>query len=605
MKSFYLIAFFFISTDVFTQHPAIDSLQKVLKTQKEDTNKVKTLTAICDEKSDIGEYEKARKYADEALALSEKIGFKRGAAVAYNRIGRIYLLISDFPKALEYYQKGLTICEQVGIKSGMALNLQGIGLVYSFVSDFPKALEYDQQALIINEQLGYKEGVATNLSNIGDVNLSLSNYSKALEFNQKALNIYEQLGKKINISIALGKIGEVYEALSDYPKALEYFQKALLIAEESGNKNVITGLYNSIGHVYQKQDNNNEALKFVKKSLALALDISNLSLIRKAYEDLAIIHSAMNNFREAYENHKRFKQINDSIYGIEKDKKITALQMRYEFDKLQNSARAEQAKKDAVATEELQKQKVVRNFSVAGAVALLSLGGFAFYNFRRRKKLEKERALADERLRISRDLHDDMGASLSSISVFSSAVKQKLNNNETHEAQQLLERMSTDAQEMVSGMSEMVWTISPHNDTIEKLTDRLQLYATGMMSAKNISFSLECDEELKNRKLPVEMRKNIFLILKEAINNAAKYSGATEVNLAISKKENRFVVVLVDNGNGFDLAHEQNQNGKTGNGLRNMHQRAYEIQSRIKIMSELNKGTSVTFLCSLPKIGEL
>src|SRR4029079_4382594 len=110
---------------------------------------------------------------------------------------------------------------------------------------------------------------------------------------------------------------------------------------------------------------------------------------------------------------------------------------------------------------------------------------------------EKERALADERLRISRDLHDDMGASLSSISVFSSAVKQKLNNNETHEAHQLLERMSSDAQEMVSGMSEMVWTISPHNDTIEKLTDRLQLYAAGMLSAKNISFSLECNEELK------------------------------------------------------------------------------------------------------------
>jgi signal transduction histidine kinase len=238
-------------------------------------------------------------------------------------------------------------------------------------------------------------------------------------------------------------------------------------------------------------------------------------------------------------------------------------------------------------------------------VAFLFFGGFAFYNFRKRKKIEKLQALADERLRISRDLHDDMGASLSSISVFSSAVKQKLMNNETSAAEHLLDRMSTDAEEMVTSMSEMVWTISPHNDTIEKLTDRLQVYAAGMLSAKNISFSLECDEDLKNKKLPVYMRKNIFLILKEAINNAAKYSDASEVKLRVSKKENHFVAVLSDNGKGFEFSAHKNKNGEAGNGLKNMRQRADEVQAQLEIISEINKGSSVTFMCFIPKIGEL
>jgi signal transduction histidine kinase len=232
-------------------------------------------------------------------------------------------------------------------------------------------------------------------------------------------------------------------------------------------------------------------------------------------------------------------------------------------------------------------------------VAVIALIAFSFYRFRENRILEKKQALYEERERISRDLHDDMGASLSSISVFSSAVKQKLLNNETQEANVLLDRMSNDAQEMVSGMSEMIWAISPHNNTIEKLTDRLQVYAAGILSAKNISFLLDCDEELKKVKLSVEFRKNVFLILKEAINNAAKYSGATEVRLIISKRDNRFVATLSDNGRGFDISSHAE-----GNGLKNMHQRADEIQSQAEINSELNKGTSVTFMCLLPKIRE-
>ena len=151
----------------------------------------------------------------------------------------------------------------------------------------------------------------------------------------------------------------------------------------------------------------------------------------------------------------------------------------------------------------------------------------------------------------------------------------------------------------------MVWTISPHNDTIEKLTDRLQLYAAGILSAKNISFILECDEELKNHSLPMEVRKNIFLIFKEAINNTAKYSCATEVNLTLSKKANIVVVSLNDNGVGFSHSVPDTQNGATGNGLRNMHQRAAEIQSHLTVASKLNSGTKVNLEFPIPKIREM
>src|ERR1017187_4485722 len=144
----------------------IDSLLTILKTEKEDSNKVNTLIAICNEKINLGDYLETRKYADEALAVSEKIGFRRGTADSYGYIGWVYEDMSDYSKALEYEQKALTINEELDNKKGIAGNYLESANVYYYLSDYPKALEYWQKALSIDEQLGNKNGVADILGNI-------------------------------------------------------------------------------------------------------------------------------------------------------------------------------------------------------------------------------------------------------------------------------------------------------------------------------------------------------------------------------------------------------------------------------------------------------
>ena len=413
----------------------LDSLLIVLKTSKEDTLKVIVLNAVCNEKITHSEYTEAKKYAEEELVISEKIGYKKGIADSYSQIGSVYGILADYPKALGYYQKALilnklsgnligiagnlmgignayndlsdnpkaieyfqralNVNEQSGNKAGIASSLNGIGNVYLFLSDYPKALDYFQKALNINERFSFKSGVAGNLNNIGEVYRNLAEYPKALEYYQKALINYEQLGNKGGMASNLNNIGEVYYNLSDYSIALEYFQKSLKLREAVGNKNKIVISYNNIGNIYLREGNLYEALKYATKGLSLALEIGAKSRIKEAYGNLAVIDSALGNFRGAYENHKLYMQVNDSMFNIEKDKKITSLAMKYEFDKVQDSTKAIQTQKDAVAKKELQKQRLMRNGFIGGFAVMVLFAGVFFIQ---RNSIKKGKKRSDELL---------------------------------------------------------------------------------------------------------------------------------------------------------------------------------------------------------------
>jgi len=412
----------------YSQQKKLDSLHIVLKTVKEDTSKVNILNAISDEETNLGEYPQARKDADEALTLGDKLKFKRGAAESYDLIGIIYYYLGDYFKALEYHQKALVInkkldngtgsaanlngmgmaywrlsdysnafeCfqksmfinEQTGNKAGLASNLQGIANVYHYLGDDTKAMEYCQKALAINKRLNNKIGIASNLRAIGNLYQGSGDFSKAIEYAEKALKIDEGLGNKDAIARNLGNIGNFYGNLSDYPKALEYLQKGLKIEEEIGNKNIIAWSNIIIGDIYCKQGKMDEALKFESKALSTALEIGAKQFIRDAYGEIAIIDSSRNDFKGAFKNRTLSVDYNDSIFNIEKNKKITELQMQDEYDKKAVLQKAEQDKKDTV-------QRLIRNVLTGGLSVVLI---FSFVFFRQRNKISKEKKRSDDLL---------------------------------------------------------------------------------------------------------------------------------------------------------------------------------------------------------------
>jgi len=413
----------------------IDSLLTVLSTVKADTSKINTLDAVCMEKRNISEFAEARKYADEALALSKKIDFKKGTAYSYWIIGLLYYYLSDFQQALDYNQRALMVYKEIGDKLGISEAYMNTGTVYLGQGNYPEALRNCLVALKIKEEIGDKKGAAGlfhniasiyvrtgdnkialnyylkaskansasgnkiwlsyNLLGIGYINNLMGNYPEAIKNYLEALTIQEKMGDKNGMTGSLSSLGWINTGQGKYSEALKNYFAGLKISEEIGDKDGIANSFNNIGQVYQRQGNLKEALKYETKGLSLALEVEDKEMVKESYQNLAVIDSAMGNFKGAYENHKLYTQIKDSVFNMEKDKKLTSLQMQYDFDKKESLTKAEQEKKDAIALKEVQKQKLVRNGFMGGfAVVLLFAGVF----FTQRNKISKGKKHSDELL---------------------------------------------------------------------------------------------------------------------------------------------------------------------------------------------------------------
>jgi signal transduction histidine kinase/ligand-binding sensor domain-containing protein len=221
------------------------------------------------------------------------------------------------------------------------------------------------------------------------------------------------------------------------------------------------------------------------------------------------------------------------------------------------------------------------------AVIIVAAATFLFYRLRLKKALELERV----RTRIATDLHDDIGATLSSISMYSEAVKNQL-KEKNPQLENVLDKMGENSREMVTSMNDIVWAINPDNDDGEKLIMRMESYAVDMCAVKNIRLHFSADEKLNTVSLSLEHRKNIYLIFKEAINNAVKYSNAGTIWVQVELQHKKLAMTVKDDGKGFNEA-----TIKKGNGLKNLHTRAKEIKGTFAIDTIEGKGTTVSLNC--------
>lgn len=221
---------------------------------------------------------------------------------------------------------------------------------------------------------------------------------------------------------------------------------------------------------------------------------------------------------------------------------------------------------------------------VMAAILLL----YALYRYRLKKAIELEKM----RTRIATDLHDDIGATLSSISMYSDVLKKQVREKLPH-LEPVLNKMGESSREMVTGMSDIVWAINPANDSGQKMVNRMEAYATDICAVKNIKLHFSCDERIVQQVLPLEVRKNVYLVFKEAVNNAVKYSEAKNlwINLGF---DNRIILQVKDDGKGFD-----ENLVRAGNGLKNLRMRAGEIGGELSLQTTPGAGTHIRLSCKL------
>ncbi|MEJ5237748.1 MAG: two-component regulator propeller domain-containing protein [Limisphaera sp.] len=233
----------------------------------------------------------------------------------------------------------------------------------------------------------------------------------------------------------------------------------------------------------------------------------------------------------------------------------------------------------------------------AGAVAL-GVARIARARLRRKlERLERQQALERERARIAKDMHDELGASLTRITLLSQTARAELHDPQT--VAEGLDRIYTTARELTRALDEIVWAVNPQHDTLDSLATYLGRFAQEFLAAARVRCRLDVPVHLPAWPLTAEVRHNLFLAFKEALHNAVKHSGAAEVRIALETEAHGFVLQVEDNGRGFHLPPPgptgPDSSSPRGNGLHNMRQRLADIGGSCHIESTPGRGTRILF----------
>jgi tetratricopeptide (TPR) repeat protein len=351
-----------------------------------------------------GNNPKALEYYLKALQAYEEINDKNGIGLCYINIGGVYTNQSDSSRALDCFFKALKIFEKLAYKSRVRECYSNIGGVYLGSSNYsyPKALEYNLKALKIAEEIGDKQGIAECYRIMSVVYLSKSNYSEAIEYYLKELKILEQTRDKEGIAncyanigaayavFSYDKLGNVYDVHGNLPKAIEYTIKALKIRKEIGDKTGISFCYNFMGGLYNELANYRQAIQYYDSSLQISKETKDTWGIASSHEQLANIYSKMGNYKEAYENYVKYKTLNDSIFSVDNYKKLNDISNKFEAEKRE----VEQAKIDAIALEQKQKQQLII-YAVAGVLFIVII--FSVFLYRRFKITQRQKVIIEQK----------------------------------------------------------------------------------------------------------------------------------------------------------------------------------------------------------------
>lgn len=237
--------------------------------------------------------------------------------------------------------------------------------------------------------------------------------------------------------------------------------------------------------------------------------------------------------------------------------------------------------------------RILMVISIIGATILLVKKVQQMRYRNQLREIEREFAIEKERLRISKDMHDEVGASLTRISILSELAKKQ--QNEPEKERQIINQISEISGDVVDEMSEIIWAMNPRNDKLDSFTSYIRQHASSYLESAEIEGTFTFPDEIPAFPMSSELRRNLFLTVKEAFHNIAKHSGAGKVHMSLHFEKLSLKIIIEDDGVGFD---QKKING-WGNGLTNMHKRIEELGGSFYINSEVGKGTLIEFAVRL------
>jgi len=468
---------------------------------------------------------------------------------------------------------------QAGIKRQMGVLYREQGQLEKAIPYFKESMRYYLNIRDTIHAWDAGSGLSTTYIklNWNDSNIALLNYCASLLNQLKSANYQKGMLDE--------KFGDAYYAVASYNKALDYYRNAYdIFAVDNNNSDMAYEAIN-VGKTYKEAKKYPQAEKFLLRAYQLSDSIHMLHYAHDAANELSNLYKATSDWKNGFKWLLITNKLSDSLNLNEQNEKTAELQAKYDAAKKDKEITL--LRKDAeLNLLTLQKQK---GFKYAAVIVLALLALIAFLMVNRYRAVHKAQQQVEiEKLRnnIARDLHDDMGSVLSSINIISKVVLE--NPDEKENMQEHFKKINENSNYMLESMSDIVWAINPANDSLMKVIFKMKEFAGDILEPLNIQWEFQQSGNFENIRLSLKSRKDIYLVFKEAINNAAKYSRCSKVIITISHQSDQVTLQVKDNGSGFDTGIL-----REGNGLKNIKQRAEEMNGSANILSTPGQGTTV------------
>jgi len=538
-----------------------------------------------------GNYKASLPYMIEALRLFTLQNSRISMAGQNLNIGNNYLDLGDYRKAMAYHLQALNLFEALGNKKGMSFCYSSIGGDFIKLNQFAEALPYIKKSVAIKNELNDKRGIAGSYVSMGMIADGLKQPDKALASYKMALSINQALKLKVEEAKTDLSIGELYQEKNETDSAKSYFNASRDLFKQSDDTAHLArvnadmaNLQNNISHQKMRE-------KTIIGSLNTSIEMGDKNTELNNYKYLADYYEQNKQYDKALFYTKKYHDRSDTLQNKQLQLQVKELEQRYNLVKQEKEISL--LKKDQLLDHvNLQNQKIFKYGAMLVLLMLLIIGFLAMTRFRVVQRSERLLEMEKMRNTIARNLHDDIGSTLSSINILSKVALKKIEAKDN--ASRDLEIIKNSSFSIMENMSDIVWAINPVNDPFEKTIMKMKSFASAILEPAGIGFKFNEDGKLAGLTLGVDERKNFYLIYKEAINNIAKYSGATMTEIALQKTTHQFLMKITDNGKGFDKATQP-----TGDGLKNMESRAAEMNAGFEINSRPAAGTSILVSVSI------
>jgi signal transduction histidine kinase len=496
-------------------------------------------------------YDLQAKYIFIAIDHFNKLKHHNKVASLYSSYG-YHLKKRNLDTGIMYMQKGLKIAEKYNSEYELRAIYDNYGVLKEMKKEYDSAFMFYNKSLLLKERANDKIGIPYSLNKIGMLQLTLKQYKKAKQNLDKAYQIRLNIDDKIGIAENLNFYGYYYFEKKDYQNSIAYFNRAL---NQSKTYN-----YN-----YLTQDN---------------------------YQKLSELYELNADYKTALDNFKNYTAYKDSISNI--NLRIKQVELDTEFD-------TERKEKEILTQKaDLATKNTYIVIFISLLIVSIIIGYFLLKNQKIKTlqlqkenelkdallKIETQNRLQEQRLQISRDLHDNIGAQLTFIISSIDSLKYSF-ANENSILETKLNNISSFTKETIYELRDTIWAMNKEEITIEDLKTRISNFIdNAQLSLNGIKFNFNFYTK-SFKSFSSKDGMNIYRLIQEAVNNAIKHSNASEIEVTLTEFENKTNIVISDNGKGFNL-----ESTEIGNGLNSMKKRASELKGNYKIETN-NTGTKI------------